>query len=116
SGIARLTLEAPVVARGEDRFVLRSYSPVTTIGGGRILDPQPPRRRNVWPVELASRRPAERFRALLARHPAGMPVAALPVLLGVAGAEATDLASHEPSARRVAEHWVQLDILEAHAG
>jgi selenocysteine-specific elongation factor len=116
SGIARLTLEAPVVARGEDRFVLRSYSPVTTIGGGRILDPQPPRRRNVWPVELASRRPAERFRALLARHPAGMPVAALPVLLGIARAEATDLASREPSARRVAEHWVQLSILEAHAG
>jgi selenocysteine-specific elongation factor len=116
SGIARLTLEAPVVARGEDRFVLRSYSPVTTIGGGRILDPQPPRRRSVWPVELASRRPAERFRALLARHPAGMPVAALPVLLGIARAEATDLASREESARRVGEHWVLASTLDRTAG
>jgi selenocysteine-specific elongation factor len=116
SGIARLTLESPVVARGEDRFVLRSYSPVTTIGGGRILDPQPPRRRNVWPVELVSHRPAERFRALLARHPAGMPVAALPVLLGVARAEATALAGREESARRVSEHWVPASTLEGYAG
>src|SRR2546426_10107093 len=33
-GMARLMLETPVVARGGDRFVLRSFSPVTTIGGG----------------------------------------------------------------------------------
>ncbi|HEY8550992.1 MAG TPA: selenocysteine-specific translation elongation factor [Vicinamibacterales bacterium] len=40
---ARLRLEAPaVVARG-DRFVIRSYSPVTTIGGGLVLDPLPRR-------------------------------------------------------------------------
>jgi selenocysteine-specific elongation factor len=36
---ARLMLEEPVVARGGDRFVVRSYSPVTTIGGGVVLDP-----------------------------------------------------------------------------
>ncbi|HEX5963017.1 MAG TPA: selenocysteine-specific translation elongation factor, partial [Gemmatimonadales bacterium] len=30
NGIARLSLEKPLVARAEDRFVLRSYSPVTT--------------------------------------------------------------------------------------
>src|SRR2546430_16471616 len=34
-------LEAPLVARGEDRFVLRSFSPVTTVGGGVVLDPLP---------------------------------------------------------------------------
>jgi len=38
----RLALEAPLVARGGDRFVLRSFSPVTTIGGGVVLDPFPP--------------------------------------------------------------------------
>ena len=36
---ARLRLEAPLVARAGDRFVLRSYSPVTTIGGGIVVDP-----------------------------------------------------------------------------
>ncbi len=51
-GLARLALEQPVVARGGDRFVVRSYSPVATIGGGRILDPIPPRRRVLWPSGL----------------------------------------------------------------
>ena len=36
---ARLLLEAPLVARSGDRFVVRSYSPVTTIGGGAVTDP-----------------------------------------------------------------------------
>jgi selenocysteine-specific elongation factor len=36
---ARIVLEHDVVARAGDRFVLRSWSPVTTIGGGLVLDP-----------------------------------------------------------------------------
>jgi selenocysteine-specific elongation factor len=116
SGIARLTLDDPVVARGEDRFVLRSYSPVITIGGGRVLDPQPPYRRSLWPIELASRRPAERFRALLARHPAGLSVAALPILLGLSRGEAAELATREASARHVGERWVEVGTLDALAG
>ncbi|MDO8665420.1 MAG: selenocysteine-specific translation elongation factor [Gemmatimonadales bacterium] len=36
---ARLILEDPLVARAGDRLVLRSYSPVTTIGGGLVVDP-----------------------------------------------------------------------------
>ena len=41
-GVARLALEDALVARGGDRFVIRSYSPVTTIGGGSVIDPYPP--------------------------------------------------------------------------
>lgn len=37
--LAQLRLEAPVVALHEDRFVLRSYSPADTIGGGQVLNP-----------------------------------------------------------------------------
>ena len=36
---AKLLTETPVIARKADRFVLRSLSPVQTIGGGRIVDP-----------------------------------------------------------------------------
>jgi len=36
---ARIYLESPIAAMSGDRFVIRSYSPVTTIGGGKILDP-----------------------------------------------------------------------------
>ncbi len=50
-------LEAPAVARGGDRFVLRSFSPVATIGGGVVLDPAPPRRGAAWPAGLASPEP-----------------------------------------------------------
>ena len=82
-GLARLSLDRPVVARAEDRFVLRSYSPVTTIGGGRVLDPLPPRRKRVWPAELASRDPAERFRVMLERRSDGIASPALPILLGL---------------------------------
>jgi selenocysteine-specific elongation factor len=46
-GMARLLLERPLVARAGDRFVVRSFSPVTTIGGGVVLDPFPPKRPRV---------------------------------------------------------------------
>ncbi|PYP60075.1 MAG: selenocysteine-specific translation elongation factor [Gemmatimonadetes bacterium] len=60
--VARLLLERPLVARGGDRFVIRSFSPVTTIGGGVVLDPYPPRRPRVSERGLAAGRPpAERL-------------------------------------------------------
>ncbi|NLX61580.1 MAG: selenocysteine-specific translation elongation factor [Tissierellia bacterium] len=38
---AQLRLEEPIVAKREDRFILRFYSPMFTIGGGKILEPNP---------------------------------------------------------------------------
>ncbi|HTI39366.1 MAG TPA: selenocysteine-specific translation elongation factor [Vicinamibacterales bacterium] len=40
---ARLRLESPAVLTRGDQFVLRSYSPAVTIGGGVVLDPVPAR-------------------------------------------------------------------------
>ncbi len=42
---AQCRLERPLAAERRDRFIIRSYSPVTTIGGGIILDPFPERHR-----------------------------------------------------------------------
>ncbi len=42
---ARLRLERLVALTRGDRFVIRAYSPVVTIGGGRVLDPAPGRGR-----------------------------------------------------------------------
>ena len=92
-GPARLLLETPMVARGGDRFVLRSFSPVTTIGGGTVLDPFPPsgtrrRRRSL----TASQTVGERL-LLLARE-AGLPGLApgsLAVRLGVPRARVTEV-------------------------
>jgi selenocysteine-specific elongation factor len=50
---ARFRLEAPLVARPGDRFVVRSYSPVVTIGGGTLLEIDPPRLRRKAPALVA---------------------------------------------------------------
>jgi len=44
-GYVHLRLESPSAALPHDRYVIRSYSPALTIGGGSILDPNPPRER-----------------------------------------------------------------------
>jgi len=44
-GYAHLRLESPSAALPGDRYVIRSYSPAVTIGGGSILDPNPPQTR-----------------------------------------------------------------------
>jgi selenocysteine-specific elongation factor len=43
SGPVRLRLERPAAMTRGDRFVLRAYSPVVTLGGGVVLDPSAPR-------------------------------------------------------------------------
>ncbi|MDZ4168592.1 MAG: selenocysteine-specific translation elongation factor [Coriobacteriia bacterium] len=51
SGLAQLRLEEPLAPRYDDRFIVRSYSPVYTIGGGVVLDALPPRRTTLKPHE-----------------------------------------------------------------
>jgi selenocysteine-specific elongation factor len=104
-GIARLTLDEPVVARGDDRFVLRSYSPIVTIGGGRVLDPLPPRRRSLWPAGLTGAG-ADRLRAVLERRPAGVAAALLPVVLGLPPGVAATLAAETGGVRLARDVWV----------
>ena len=54
SGLAQLRLETRAVAGRGDRLVVRSYSPAETVGGGRVLDPRPPKRRRADAPALAS--------------------------------------------------------------
>ena len=89
SAWAQLRLEAPLVARGRDHVVLRSYSPMTTIGGGIVAEPSPP------PRTRLRGREGERLEAILGPDPdvrrgavldlagwAGAPAAELPVRTG----------------------------------
>lgn len=41
TAVVQLRLDGPVACVKDDRFVVRSYSPVRTLGGGRILNPIP---------------------------------------------------------------------------
>ncbi len=84
---ARLRLEEPVLARWGDRAVLRSVSPVTTVGGCRVVDPFPaPRPRRPGPLaDRAGEDPVQRVRAFVAAEgPRGLRVSDLAVRLGLA--------------------------------
>ncbi len=89
TGWVQLRLEAPVTTRAGVRGVIRSYSPVTTIGGIRVVEPAAPKRgRSAHELDGA-------FRAVLdgdadaavaavvgLAGAAGVPVAELPVRVG----------------------------------
>ena len=82
----RLRLEAPVVCRWGDHGVLRSYSPVTTIGGCVVVDPFPtPRPRR--PSNLEARAVpdfSERIAAFVnVAASRGLEVSDLPVRVGI---------------------------------
>ena len=90
TGAARLLLERPVVARGHDRFVIRSFSPVTTIGGGVVLDPFPPRDRpRVAERGLSGTQPPAEALARLVEEAglSGIRIADIPVRLGILPAD-----------------------------
>ena len=80
---ARVVLDAPVVARAGDRFVLRGGSPVGTLGGGLVVDPHPVHRRaRPWTAQHDS----VVSRMALALHEAGgegIEIAGLAVRLGL---------------------------------
>ncbi|HKW42113.1 MAG TPA: selenocysteine-specific translation elongation factor [Gemmatimonadales bacterium] len=91
NGPARLLLEAPLVTRGGDRFVLRTFSPVTTIGGGTVLDPFPPSGMRLRRRGLSGDQAVGERLVLLAREAAlsGLVIDTLAVRLGVTPARVT---------------------------
>ncbi len=53
NSFAQIRLEEPIVVLPRDRFVIRSYSPIITIGGGEILDIMPRKHRRLRSSSLA---------------------------------------------------------------
>lgn len=45
SGLVQFRLEETIVSRFKENFVIRRYSPMITIGGGKVLENSPPRRK-----------------------------------------------------------------------
>lgn len=52
TAFAQLQLEEPLVAGKQDRLIIRSYSPMYTIGGGLVIDPAAPKHRRRDPRVL----------------------------------------------------------------
>lgn len=93
-GVARVRLEAPIVAIHGDRFVARRYSPTTTIGGGVVLNAAASlrRRRYQTPTEPAPAGGPEALviAAVAAVGPSGLPAGAIAAAAGVEAAAAAD--------------------------
>ena len=90
SSFARIRLERPAFALPGDRFIIRQYSPMTTLGGGEILDANPPRLRRGDPRLVARLRvfrdgtPSEKVLELVTEAGAGaLDVDAVVARLGV---------------------------------
>ena len=79
TGFARIRLEAPAALTRGDRFILRAYSPLVTIGGGTVLDPRPPKKGVRTPAGHA------RFAAIAERPDAVDAVATMIDEAGLAG-------------------------------
>src|SRR5579863_8243988 len=67
---AQLRLAEPGLYLPGDRFIVRQFSPVTTIGGGTVLDNQPERHRSGDPqvrevLEKLEREPESRLEVLM---------------------------------------------------
>jgi selenocysteine-specific elongation factor len=52
--VAQFRLESPVSVVRDDPFVIRSYSPIRTIGGGRVINPIPRKHRRFKESTLAA--------------------------------------------------------------
>jgi selenocysteine-specific elongation factor len=99
----RIALDAPIVARAGDRFVLRTTSPAVTIGGGIVTDPTPPAHR-AKPWRSAEAPAGERL-AWIALEGAGqgLALADVPVRVGVLPSEVSPLVDATRGVIRIAD-------------
>lgn len=105
--LAQLALEESVVAARFDRFVLRSYSPITTIGGGLIFDPyalKHKRHRESVMAELETKlaaTPEERVLQLLEKKSSGLSTSKLSLLTGLEPEEIENVIGELTNAKQV---------------
>jgi len=52
TALVQFVLESPTVALPKDRFIVRTFSPLRTVGGGQILDALPLKHRRLDPLVL----------------------------------------------------------------
>ena len=97
SGYAQLRMTEPIASKNGDRFVIRFYSPLETIGGGVILDDAPMRHKRNVPAVIEALKireggsAGERVEQVLAEYKTALPTAQqLSAKLGI---EAEELAA-----------------------
>jgi selenocysteine-specific elongation factor len=105
--LLRLVLRDPVLLLPGDRFIVRMFSPVTTIGGGVVVDIAPPQRMKRADAArradaLAKAAPVERIAILVKEAPSGISVESLMRGTGLARAD-METAARSPGLVSLAE-------------
>jgi len=107
-GWGSLALEDPLVLRARDRGILRFYSPVTTIGGIRVCELDPPRawadRVRGWETILEEDLGKAFAAAVRLTGPWGLGDEEAPIALGVAPQEIEQVAG-ESDTRWIGNRW-----------
>jgi selenocysteine-specific elongation factor len=81
-GMVRVHLEAPLVCRAGDRFIIRGGPQMTTLGGGTVLDPYS--RKRARALRTYDPTPETLLEALCEEAgPAGLDISTLPIRIGV---------------------------------
>ena len=107
SALAQLRLDQPVLLLPRDRFILRQFSPVVTIGGGTALDVQAPRHKRADPsiapfLETFERGNREEILSALAEAaPQGLSLAQVIARTGWGDAEIQQIAHRQAAANRL---------------
>ena len=111
SRTVRIVLDEPVAARSGDRFVLRSASPLATIGGGTITDSHSPRRaRPMAALALDDSARLAQFVHEAGLH--GVPHALIPVRVGASPQRLQDVTSRARGITRLGDRWYDAKVLE----
>jgi selenocysteine-specific elongation factor len=107
SALAQLRLDQPVLLLPGDRFILRQFSPVVTIGGGTALDVHAPRHKRADPsiapfLETLERGNREEILAAFAEAaPQGLSLAQVIARTGWGDAEIQQIAKRQAAANRL---------------
>ncbi|WP_018132082.1 selenocysteine-specific translation elongation factor [Effusibacillus pohliae] len=103
--LIQIDLEAPVVCEAKDHFILRTYSPMYTIGGGVVIDPHPAR--------LHRRRRPHILEELEAREKGGPHERILQILDAEIGLNLSELAARMKATMEQTKSWLD-ELLARH--
>jgi len=107
SALAQLRLDQSVLLLPGERFILRQFSPVVTIGGGTVLDVQAPRHKSADPSVVAFLEMIERgnreeiLAAFVETVPQGLSLSQLTARTGWSDSEIRQVVKNLVAAKRV---------------